>query len=185
MADYHEKEGWVLRRVADIVSLVGGGLILVFAAIIVFDIFMRNYGRPLVIVNEIDTITLAVVVTAFIVVGVIGHHFVSITFLSNALVNRDPPKTKWAAAVKTLTAFSTFIFFVPFAWQIWQRIELDLELSGTTSYLEIPTGPWWYTSGVLFLICVPLALVVAIRRYRQFFLGYAPDPDKVDTSKAT
>lgn len=185
MKNYHEKEGQILSRISDLVSLVGGGLILIFAAVIVFDIFMRNYGQPLVVVNEVDTITLAVVVTAFIVVGVIGQHFVSITFLSNALLSSRNPKIKLAAAVKTLTASSTFVFFVFLAWQVWARVRLDQRLDGVTSYLEIPTGPWWYFVGALFLFCVPLSLLVAFRRYRQLFWGYSEEQGQVDTSKAT
>ena len=174
MEKYHRTEGRFLSRLADLVALVGGALILISALVIVFDIFVRNYGTPLILINEVDTITLAVVVSTFVVVGTIGQHFVSIAFLSKFLKNRRRPMTKAANFLGVLTPTSTFIFFVIFAWRIWDRVLLDQELEGATSVLGIATAPWWFTVAILFTICVPASLMVALRAYRELILGYAP-----------
>jgi TRAP-type mannitol/chloroaromatic compound transport system permease small subunit len=148
----------LVGRWANWIALVGAGGIMLLASAVVVDVFMRvAFNAPILGVDDLSKLILAVIVSAFFPVGLAGGHFVTIRFLGKAL------GSKGGAWLEVAGGLGTLFVFVLLAWQFFRFTLFDVTLTGLgTVVLELPQAPWWWVVTVIIMACVPVQLVVVI-----------------------
>jgi len=152
------------------IALVGAIGIMLIAAAMTVDVLMRwLFNSPIIGVDDLNTLMLAVVVSSFFPVGLVGGHFVTIRFLGKALGARAGCWLEVAGGTGTL------FVFVLLAWQFFRFTLYDVTLTGlATTVLELPQAPWWWVVTAVIVICVPLQAAVLIDAVVRAVKGRQP-----------
>lgn len=168
--DARELLGPLTNRIA----LVGGVGIMLIAAAVTADVLMRwIFNSPIMGVDDLNIFMLAVVVSSFFPVGLVGGHFVTIRFLGKALGARG------ACWLEVAGGTGTLFIFVLLAWQFFRFTLYDVTLTGlATTVLELPQAPWWWVVTTIILICVPLQAAVLIDAVLRAIDGRPPAYEK-------
>ncbi len=138
------------------IALIGAAAILVMAAAIVTDVVMRwLFNAPILGVDDLGKFNLAVIVSSFFPLCLVGGHFVTIRFVGKAL---GPLRALWLEAFGNLM---TLLVFALLAWQFFRFTLYDVTLTGlATPVLEIPQAPWWWVVTIIVILCVPIQMIV-------------------------
>jgi len=138
------------------ISLIGAAAILLMAAAIVTDVLMRwLFNAPIMGVDDLGKYNLAVIVSCFFPLCLVGGHFVTIRFVGKAL---GPFRALWLEAFGNLM---TLLVFALLAWQFLRFTIYDVTLTGlATPVLEIPQAPWWWIVTTVIIACVPVQMFV-------------------------
>jgi TRAP-type C4-dicarboxylate transport system permease small subunit len=157
---------WLLDRGTGSVAFVGGVGIFVIAAAIVVDILMRwLFNAPILGVDDLSIYILAVVVSSFFPAGLAGEKFVTIRFLGKAL---GPRSALW---LEVFGALCTLAVFILIAWKVFY-FTLDVTRTGlATIVLQLPQAPWWWIVTIIFAFCIPVQVVVLIKKILQALRG--------------
>ena len=168
---------WLLDRGADSVAFIGGIGIFVIAAAIVIDILMRMlFNAPILGVDDLSIYILAVVVSSFFPAGLAREKFVTIRFLGRAL---GPRYAKW---LEVFGAFCTLFIFIILAWKIL-FYTVDITRSGmATIVLQLPQAPWWWAVAAIFVFCIPVQIIVLVKKFTEALNGSALVHDPDDSS---
>lgn len=155
------------------VALIGAVAIMAMAAAICVDVLMRwIFNSPILIVDDIGRFNLAVIVTSFFPLCLVGGHFVTIRLVGNAL---GPLRALW---LEVFGHVMTLLVFCLLAWQFFRFTLYDVTLTGlATPVLEIPQAPWWWVVTTIIFICLPVQLGVL---YEFFGRAMRREPRPVD-----
>ncbi len=147
-----------LGPAANWIALVGATAILGLAAAIMVDVLMRwLFNAPILGVDDLGKYNLAVIVSSFFPICLIGGHFVTIRFLGRAM---GPLRALWLEAFGGLV---TLFVFVLFSWQFFRFTLHDVTLTGlATAVLELPQAPWWWVVTVIIFACTAIQLLVLL-----------------------
>ena len=162
---------WLLDRWTGSVAFIGGVGIFVIAAAIVVDILMRwLFNAPILGVDDLSIYILAVVISSFFPAGLAGDKFVTIRFLGKAL---GPRSALWLEVFGALCTLAVFMLFV---WKIF-FFTVDVTRSGlATIVLQLPQAPWWWIVTAIIAFCVPVQVIVLIKKCREALRGPAGSP---------
>ncbi len=168
--DDHFDSSRLLGRWTHRIALIGAVGIMVLAGAVVVDVFMRvAFNSPILGVDDLSKIILAVIVSSFFPVCLVGGHFVTIRFLGKALGTRS------AAWLEVLGGTGTFFIVVLLAWQFFRFTLYDITLTGLeTDVLEFPLAPWWWVVTAIIFACVPIQLLVLIDALLRALSGRLP-----------
>ncbi len=160
----------LLGRWTHWIALIGAAGIMALASAVVVDVFMRvAFNSPILGVDDLSKLILAIIVSSFFPVCLVGGHFVTIRFLGKALGN------KGACWLEVLGGAGTLFVFVLLAWQFFRFTLFDVTLTGLgTVVLELPQAPWWWVVTAIILACVPIQLVVLIDAFIRAVGGRLP-----------
>jgi TRAP-type transport system small permease protein len=138
------------------IALIGAAAIMLMAAAIVIDVLMRwLFNAPILGVDDLGKFNLAVIVSSFFPLCLVGGHFVTIRFVGKAL---GQFRALWLEAFGNLM---TTLVFALLAWQFLRFTIYDVTLTGlATPILEIPQAPWWWVVTTIIVLCVPIQLFV-------------------------
>ena len=150
--------GGTLGPAASWIALIGATAILGLAAAIVVDVLMRwLFNAPILGVDDLGKYNLAVIVSSFFPICLIGGHFVTIRFLGRAL---GPLRALWLEAFGGLV---TLFVFVLLSWQFFRFTLHDITLTGlATAVLELPQAPWWWMVTAIVFACTAIQVVVVL-----------------------
>ncbi len=150
--------GAALGPAARWIAVIGALAILGLAAAIVVDVLMRwLLNAPILGVDDLGKYNLAVIVSSFFPICLIGGHFVTIRFLGRAV---GPLRALWLEAFGNLV---TLFVFVLFAWQFFRFTLYDVTLTGlATAVLELPQAPWWWMVTVIVFACTVIQVLVLL-----------------------
>jgi len=148
---------------ANWVALIGALAIMLMAAAIVTDVLMRwLFNAPILGVDDLGRYNLAVIVSSFFPLCLVGGHFVTIRFVGKAL---GPFRALW---LETFGHFMTLLVFLLFAWQFFRFTLYDVTLTGlATPVLEIPQAPWWWVVTIIIFACVPVQVIVLYESFAR------------------
>ena len=138
------------------IALIGAIGIMALAGAVVVDVFLRStFNAPILGVDDLAKFNLAVIVSSFFPVCLVGGHFVTIRFLGKALGN------KGACWLEVLGGVGTLFIFILLAWQFFRFTVFNITLTGLeTDVLEWPLAPWWWVVTTIIFACVPIQLLV-------------------------
>ena len=172
----------LLGRWTNWIALLGAGGIMLLAGAVVVDVFMRVvFNAPILGVDDLAKLILAVIVSSFFPIGLAGSHFVTIRFLGKALGSRGGSWLEVGGGRGTLFVFALL------AWQFFRFPLFDVTLTGLgTVVLELPQAPWWWAVTLIIMACVPVQLVVVIDAVLRAVNGRPPAYEtREDTEAAT
>ena len=157
---------------ANWIALVGATAILGLAAAIVIDVLMRwLFNAPILGVDDLGKYNLAVIVSSFFPICLIGGHFVTIRFLGRAI---GPVRALWLEAFGGLV---TLFIFVLFSWQFFRFTLHDVTLTGlATAVLELPQAPWWWMVTAIILACTTIQAMVLLEAGVRAWRGVPKAP---------
>lgn len=143
---------------ANWIALIGATAILGLAAAIVVDVLMRwLLNAPILGVDDLGKYNLAVIVSSFFPICLIGGHFVTIRFLGRAL---GPVRALWLEA---FGGFVTLCVFLLLSWQFFRFTLHDVTLTGlATAVLELPQAPWWWIVTAIVFACTAIQVLVLL-----------------------
>lgn len=138
------------------IALVGGLGIMFLAAAVLTDVTLRYlFNFPILGVDDLGQYNLAVIVTSFFPVCLVGGHFVTIRFLGRAL------GTRGGLWLEVLGNTGTLFIFLLFGWQFLRFTYYDVTLTGlATVVLEVPQAAWWWVVTAIIWLCIPIQAVV-------------------------
>jgi TRAP-type transport system small permease protein len=153
-------------RAARAIALVGALAVILISATVLADVLTRwLFNAPVLAVDDLTGLNMAVAVVLCLPAGMIGRHFVTIRFLGHAL---GPRATAW---LELFGAALTLVFFTALAWQ-FAVLARDAAQSGLGSMvLQIPQAPWWWAVTAVLTLAVPFQLVVTLRAWRRVRAG--------------
>lgn len=162
------------------IALIGALAILAMAGAIVVDVLMRwLFNAPILGVDDLGRYNLAVIVSSFFPMCLVGGHFVTIRFVGKAVGQR---RALWLEA---FGALATLFVFVLLAWQFFRFTLYDITLTGLASpVLEIPQAPWWWVVTTIIVLCVPIQLVVLAESVIRAMRGIPRPHDPEGTADA-
>jgi TRAP-type C4-dicarboxylate transport system permease small subunit len=145
-------------RAAALIAVLGACAILAISALVLVDVLMRwLVNAPVLAIDDLTDLNVAVAVVCCLPAGLIGKHLVTIRFLGRALGRKAELWLEVFGDVMTLA------FFAVLAWQ-FAVFSAEAERSGLGSMvLQIPQAPWWWGVTVVFALCLPFQLVVIAR----------------------
>lgn len=145
-----------LRRWTNWIALVGAVGIMLIAATIVIDVIARwVFNSPILGVDDLSKFSVAIVISSFFPICLVGGHFVTIRFVGKALGQRA---NLW---LEVFGGLVTLFIFCLFAWQFFRFTLFDVTLTGlATVVLEVPQAPWWWIVTTIISLCVPIQLAV-------------------------
>ena len=152
------------------IALIGAGGIMLIAAAVTADVLMRwLFNSPIMGVDDLSTLMIAVVVSSFFPAGLVGGHFVTIRFLGKAL------GTRGGCWLEVLGGIGTLFIFSLLAWQFFRFTLYDVTQTGlATMVLEFPQAPWWWVVTTFIAACVPLQLTVVVDAVIRAIRGGPP-----------
>ena len=171
----------LLGRWTNWIALVGALGIMLLASAVVVDVFMRVvFNAPILGVDDLAKLILAVIVSAFFPIGLAGGHFVTIRFFGKALGSRGGCWLEVAGGLGTLFVFALL------AWQFFRFTLFDVTLTGLgTVVLELPQAPWWWVVTLIIIACVPIQLIVVADAVIRAVNGRSPAYETREDSEAT
>ena len=139
-------------------AFIGAVAIMMVAVAIVGDVLARwLFNSPILGVDDLSQFNLAVIVTSFFPMCLVGGNNITIRFLGKALGTRA---SLW---LEVLGNSVTLFIFVLLAWQFFRFTLYDVTYTGlATVVLQIPQAPWWWIATAIIWLCVPLQTVVLI-----------------------
>jgi TRAP-type C4-dicarboxylate transport system permease small subunit len=139
-------------------AFIGAVAIMVVAVAICADVLMRwLFNAPILGVDDLGQFNLAVIVSSFLPMCIVGGHNITVRFMGKWVGLRGE---LW---LEVLGQFCTLFIFVLLAWQFFRFTLYDVTLTGlSTVVLQIPQAPWWWISTAIMCACVPLQTVVVI-----------------------
>ena len=161
-----------LGPAASWIALVGALAILGLAAAIVVDVLMRwLFNAPILGVDDLGKYNLAVIVSSFFPICLIGGHFVTIRFLGRAV---GPIRALW---LETFGNLVTLCVFVLLSWQFFRFTLHDVTLTGlATAVLELPQAPWWWMVTAIIFVCTAIQVVVVLEAVLRAWHGVPKAP---------
>lgn len=149
------------------IALIGALAILAMAGAIVVDVLLRwLFNLPILAVDDLGRYNLAVIVSSFFPLCLVGGHFVTIRFLGRAVGGR------WSLWLEAFGALATLFVFSLFAWQFFRFTLYDVTFTGLASpVLEVPQAPWWWIVTTIIWICVPIQIVVLVESIMRAIRG--------------
>jgi TRAP-type C4-dicarboxylate transport system permease small subunit len=172
----------LLSRWTNWIALVGAGGIMLLACAVVVDVVMRVvFNAPILGVDDLGKLILALIVSSFFPVGLAGGHFVTIRFLGKFLGSRGGSWLEVCGGIGTLFVFTLL------AWQFFRFTLFDVTLTGLgTVVLELPQAPWWWAVTLIIIACVPIQCIVLIDSVIRAVNGRPPAYEtRVDTEATT
>ncbi|MDA1327112.1 MAG: TRAP transporter small permease subunit, partial [Proteobacteria bacterium] len=116
-------------------------------------------------VDDLNRYNIAIVITSFFPLCLVGKHLVTIRFLGKALGNRSHLWLEVVGAVITL------FIMVLYGWQ-FTRFAIEVWDSGLASgVLEVPQWPWWWVVAVVVVISALVQLGVLIHAVQLALIG--------------
>ena len=161
-----------LGPAASWIAVVGALAILGLAAAIMVDVLLRwLFDTPILGVDDLGKFNLAVIVSSFFPVCLIGGHFVTIRFLGRAV---GPMRALWLESFGNLVTLAVFALF---SWQFFRFTLHDVTLTGlATAVLELPQAPWWWmVTGIIF-VCTAIQVVVLLEAVLRAWYGVPKAP---------
>ncbi|HEX9904744.1 MAG TPA: TRAP transporter small permease subunit [Propylenella sp.] len=137
-------------------AFVGAVAIMMVGIAIVSDVLMRwLFNSPILGVDDLSQFNLAVIVSSFFPMCLVGGHNITIRFLGKALgVRASLWLEVWGQSL-------TLLIFLLLAWQFFRFTLYDVTYTGlATVVLQIPQAPWWWVTTIIIWLCVPLQAVV-------------------------
>ena len=126
------------------------------------------FNAPILGVDDLSIYILAVVVSSFFPAGLAGEKFVTIRFLGKAL---GPKSALW---LEVFGALCTLAVFTLIAWKVF-FYAADITRTGqATIVLQLPQAPWWWIVTVIFAFCIPVQVIVLIKKFLQALKGPMP-----------
>lgn len=149
-------------RAAQQIAVVGACAILAISATVMVDVLMRwLFNSPVLAIDDLTNLNVAVAVVCCFPAGMIGRHFVTIRFLGRAFGRRA------ASWLEVLGDVVTLAFFAVLAWQ-FALFSADAQSSGLGSMvLQVPQAPWWWAVTAVLALCVPFQCVVVARSFAR------------------
>lgn len=149
-------------RAAFLVAVAGACLILVISVSVLVDVLMRwLFDAPVLAVDDLTDLNVAVAVVCCLPVGLVGKHLVTIRFLGRLLGRRAE------AWLEVFGDLFTLGFLAVLAWQ-FALFALGAQRSGLGSMvLQVPQAPWWWVVAVVTVAAVPFQAVVVARSLRK------------------
>lgn len=153
---------------AALIAVIGACAILAISALVMVDVLMRWLANaPVLAIDDLTDLNVAVAVVCCLPAGMVGKHFVTIRFLGRALGRRAE---LWLELFGDLL---TLAFFAVLAWQ-FAVFSAEAQRSGLGSMvLQIPQAPWWWIVTAILALCLPFQLVVIARSARRA-LAFGP-----------
>ena len=151
-----------IDRAAAAIAIVGACAIIVISCSVMVDVLMRWLANsPVLAVDDLTGLNVAVAVTCCLPAGMIGKHFVTIRFLGHAL---GPRAALW---LELFGDVMTLAFFVLLAWQ-FAVFSREITESGIGSMvMQVPQAPWWWAVTAVLVLCVPFQCAVVARAWRR------------------
>ena len=157
-----------MGRSMDWVALIGAVAVIVIAASITGDVVMRwIFNAPVLAVDDLNRYNIAIVITSFFPLCLVGKHLVTIRFLGRALGVRSH---LWLEVVgATITLFAMVLYS-------WQFILFAIRVTGNglaSGVLEVPQWPWWWVVAVVVFIAAVVQFGVLVHAVYQAVAGEA------------
>ena len=171
----------LLGRWTNWIALVGAVGILLLASAVVVDVIVRVlFNSPILGVDDLAKLILALIVSSFFPVCLVGGHFVTIRFLGKFL------GAKGGSWLEVAGGLGTLFVFCLLAWQFFRFTLFDVTLTGLgTVVLELPQAPWWWAVTVIIIACVPVQFIVLIDAVLRAVKGRVPAYDSSQKTEAT
>ncbi|MEE2760661.1 MAG: TRAP transporter small permease subunit [Pseudomonadota bacterium] len=171
----------LLGRWTNWIALVGAVGILVLASAVVVDVLVRVlFNSPILGVDDLAKLILALIVSSFFPVCLVGGHFVTIRFLGKFL------GAKGGSWLEVAGGLGTLFVFCLLAWQFFRFTLFDVTLTGLgTVVLELPQAPWWWAVTVIIIACVPVQFIVLIDAVIRAVKGRVPAYDISQKTEAS
>jgi len=159
-------------------ALIGAVAIMIVAVTICADVLLRwLFNAPILGVDDLGQFNLAVIVSCFFPMCLVGGHNITVRFLGKSLGTRA---SLW---LEVFGHVCTLLIFVLFAWQFFRFTLYDVTLTGlSTTVLQVPQAPWWWVSTALMWVCVPLQAIVL---FESVLRAIRLDPRSVQDSVET
>lgn len=164
-----------MGRGMDWVAMIGALAIIVIAASIVGDVISRwLFNAPILAVDDLNRYNIAIVITSFFPLCLVGKHLVTIRFLGKFLGTQSH---NW---LEVIGAAVTLFIMVLYAWQ-FTRFAGEVFNSGLASgVLEVPEWPWWIVVSAVVIISALVQLGVLIH---SIFLALSgADAEEIEDS---
>jgi TRAP-type C4-dicarboxylate transport system permease small subunit len=149
-----------IRRITEIIALIGLFLLLIQAVAIVIDVLLRLFlNSPVFGMEDINQLLISVILASFFPILLINSKNITIDFLGQILGEKIKV---WLDALGQLVTLLLFVLVV------WQLTIFSIEVSNQhTLILQVPIAPfWWLTSGLIAL-CLPAQLLVTLSTIHQ------------------
>jgi len=171
----------LLGRWTNWIALVGGLGILLLASAVVVDVIVRVFfNSPILGVDDLAKLILALIVSSFFPVCLVGGHFVTIRFLGKFL------GAKGGSWLEVAGGLGTLFVFCLLAWQFFRFTLFDVTLTGLgTVVLELPQAPWWWAVTAIIIACVPVQFIVLIDAVIRAVKGRVPAYDISQKTEAS
>lgn len=145
-------------RAAFLIAVLGACLILAISASVMVDVLMRwLFNAPVLAVDDLTNLNVAVAVACCLPAGLMGKHLVTIRFLGRLIGRRAEAWLEVTGDVFTLA------FLAVLASQ-FAMFAADAGASGLGSMvLQVPQAPWWWAVTAVIAISVPFQGVVVRR----------------------
>lgn len=161
--------GWLdrfTRRVAYI-GLIG--LLLVAIATMV-DVLLRwLFNSPIEGYEDVTRLLFSIIIASCFPALLLQQRNITIRFLGKAL---GPRATLWLEALGSL---ATLFFFTAMAWQIGSFAWEEVANHHYTQTLELATGPWWWATTAVLILCVPVQGLMALAAVARAITGRVAD----------
>ena len=157
-----------MGRSMDWVALIGAVAVIVIAASITGDVVMRwIFNAPILAVDDLNRYNIAIVITSFFPLCLVGKHLVTIRFLGRALGVRSH---LWLEVVgATITLFAMVLY----SWQFILFAIRVTENGLASGVLEVPQWPWWWVVAVVVFIAAVVQFGVLVHAVYQAVAGEA------------
>ena len=157
-----------MGRSMDWVALIGAVAVIVIAASITGDVVMRwIFNAPVLAVDDLNRYNIAIVITSFFPLCLVGKHLVTIRFLGRAL---GVCSHLWLEVVgATITLFAMVLY----SWQFILFAIRVTENGLASGVLEVPQWPWWWVVAVVVFIAAVVQFGVLVHAVYQAVAGEA------------
>ena len=149
-----------IRRITEIIALIGLFLLLIQAFAIFIDVLLRLFlNSPVFGMEDINQLLISVILASFFPILLINSKNITIDFLGRILGEKIKV---WLDVLGQLVTLLLFVLVV------WQLTIFSIEVSNQhTAILQVPIAPfWWLTSGLIAL-CLPAQLLVTLSTIHQ------------------
>ena len=145
-------------RITRFISLVGLVGLLSLASATVVDILLRwLFNSPIFGLNDLYSLFTSIIIASCFPLCIYHRSNITIRFLGDFLGQR--PK----AFLDVFGSLMTLIVFSLMAWQFWLYTDRLVEHGDKTWVLNWPISPWMRIVTILFIICVPVAILITIQ----------------------
>ncbi len=148
-------------RLARWLAVLGACGVMIVSGAIVVDVLARwLFNSPILAVDDLIGLNVAVAIACCLPAGLVGRHLVTIRFLGRGL---GLAATRW---LECFGDVATLIFVAMLAWRfvIFSRDMTETGLG--TTVLQIDQAPWWWAVTAILAACVAFQFVVVARGLR-------------------